>query len=130
MGLRDGQGPSAAEKAELVGEYLQVRPGEKRAWLVGRRIDPKRMSKWRRMYLFGDLELGLDPRDTDGMVEEDGARIRQLEKQLQLERAVRADELRAHREEIEWLEKANDALGRAIGLLHDRNAEREPTDES
>lgn len=118
----------ASERAVLVAEYLVVPHGQKQAWLAQREISGSAMSNWRRAYLFGDLELELVPRDTSGMSVSDGARMKQLELQLARERSARAEEAQRHAEEIARLNQVNEALGKAIGLLHDRSGEQEPTD--
>jgi transposase-like protein len=128
---------SAEEKAVLVAEYLAVQHGCKEAWRAERGIGHTTMSNWRKAYFFGDLERSLVPRDTSSMSVSDGARLKQLELQLAAEKQARAaelqrhgDELRRHAAEVERLNKVNDALGKAIGLLHDREGGPEPTDGS
>lgn len=78
------------------------------------------------MYLFGDLELELEPRDTSGMTVGDGTRMKQLELELARERAARAKEVQRLEGEVDRLNQVNDALGKAIGLLHERSAQQEP----
>ena len=124
---------SAEEKALLVAEYMMVQHGKKTAWRVERGIGSTTMSNWRRAYLFGDLEQRLVPRDTSSMSVSDGARLRQLELRLATEQEARAAEQerhaaerRLHAAEIERLNKVNDALGKAIGLLHDREGGQGP----
>ena len=118
---------SAAEKADLVEEYMALRHGLKLSWLKVQAIPYSTMGKWRAAYLFGDLERGLVPRDTTGMSLE-STRVKQLQKRLAQEQAERQAEQERHRAEITRLEQVNETLGKAIGLLHDRAAKQEPTD--
>lgn len=125
---------SAEEKAVLVAEYMSIQYGQKRAWLVDQGIGSTTMGKWRKAYFFGDLEQALVPRDTSSMSVSDGARLKQLELQLAAEKQARAaeqerhvEQQRRHAAEVERLNKVNDALGKAIGLLHDREGEQGPT---
>lgn len=120
---------TAQEKTELVREYLLVRHGQKGPWLAERGISADVMSSWRRAYLFGDLERGLVPRDTSLVDIHASARLQKLEEQLAAERAAREAERQRHDAEVARLQAVNDALGKAIGLLHDRADEQEPTDE-
>lgn len=125
-----GTGFSAEEKAVLVAEYFAVERGRKGEWLAGVGITSQTMSRWRRGYFFGDLERSLIPRDTESMSVSDGARLQQLQRQLALEQQARAADQERHAAEIDRLNKVNDALGKAIGLLHDHGGRPEPTDES
>ncbi|MGC5627583.1 hypothetical protein ACPYO6_15105 [Georgenia sp. Z1344] len=119
------------EKAEFVAEYLVVEHGQKLAWLAERGIDSRTMSRWRKAFFFGDLDAELIPRDTSLMDVAGGAKFKQLEVQLAAEKAAREADRREHAAEIERLQEVNDALGKAIGLLHDRAGEQqEPKDES
>ena len=122
---------SGPEKAELVAEYLILQHGTKLAWLAEKGIDSSSISRWRKEFLFGDLDRQLLPRDTSQMDVAGGARLKQLEIQLAAEKAAREAEQREHAAEVDRLNQVNDALGKAIGLLHDRSAEQqEPTDEN
>lgn len=121
---------SAAEKMGLVEEYLGLRHGTKGAWLKAHRISPFSIASWRQSYLYGDLERQLEPRDTAGMDVSDSARFQQLRAQLEAERRARAADQRRHEAELERLESVNEALGKAIGLLHERSGKQEPTPES
>ncbi|XSS49243.1 hypothetical protein ACQB6R_01585 [Propionibacteriaceae bacterium G1746] len=55
-----------------------------------------------------------------------GAEFKRLQAQLQNERALRAREQVEHQAEVARLHQVNDALGKAIGLLHEINAKQEP----
>ncbi len=128
--MRGRQRWTAGERAELVAEYLLVRHGQKGPWLAQRGIDSRMMASWRTAFFFGDLERELVPRDTSSMSPLDGVRMRQMEALLQQEREARAADQVRHVEEVDRLSQANEALGKAIGLLHDHVVKREPMDES
>lgn len=117
---------SAGDRAALVAEYLLLPHGRKGAWLREHDLAATTIGRWRRMYLFGDLELELEPRDTSGMTVGDGTRMKQLELELARERAARAKEVQRLEGEVDRLNQVNDALGKAIGLLHERSAQQEP----
>ena len=121
---------TVAEKVALVEEYPMLRYGQKTVWLKAKGIAQPTITRWRRGYLYGDLEQDLIPRNTEGMSVEDGAKFQELELALARERSARLEEQAIHRAEVERLEAINQTLGKAIGLLHDHAAKREPTDES
>ncbi len=122
---------SAQEKAAFVTEYLGLPYGTKLKWLAEKGVGYDTLWAWRAAYLAGDLERGAVPRDTAGMrLPESAARIRQLEQELAAERAGRAADAERLQGEVERLQGMNDALGTAIGLLHETTGEPEPTDES
>ena len=118
---------TARERAELVAEYLVLPQGSKGRWLDEHGVSQRRMQSWRRQYLYGDLELGLEPRDTARMSATDGAEFARLKAQLAIERQAREEEARQAREQIESLTRANDALGKAIGLLQQLSVRQGPT---
>ncbi|WP_235498808.1 hypothetical protein [Knoellia sp. Soil729] len=60
----------------------------------------------------------------------DAARVRQLELALQAEHTARLAEGEQLQAELERMRQVNDALGKAIGLLHDRAVRQEPEAES
>lgn len=120
---------SAGEKAQLVAEYMLVKHGSKAAWLEMVGVSSHQMGRWRAAYWYGDLDRGLVPRDTSGMKVEDSAQFKKLQAELARERALREAEQERHDEQVARLEAVNDALGKAIGLLHERGARQEPMDE-
>lgn len=128
--MRGKQRWAAAERAELVAEYLLIKHGQKGPWLAERGINPRAMASWRTAFFFGDLERELVPRDTSLMSPSDGVRMKQLEAVLRQEREARAADQARHAKEVDRLSQANEALGKAIGLLHDHVVKREPTDAS
>lgn len=121
---------SSVEKASMVAEYLVLPYGGKLPWLAERGIRPSVMGRWRKAYLFGDLDRALVPRDTSTMNVSDAARVRQLELALEAERKARHEEKAALKAELERMRQVNDTLGKAIGLLHDRAVRQEPEAQS
>jgi hypothetical protein len=117
-------GFTAAEIRELVHEY-QVQPfGQKGPWLDERGISYKRMRRWRDAVFEGDLDRGLIPREGSAMTVPPSKRTA-LEKARARERAAQEAEVARLTARVRELEGTNEALGKAIGLLHAMN-EQEP----
>jgi len=117
-------GFSVDEVVELVHEFEVQRYGTRGVWLAERGIAKSRMYRWRQAVFSGDLDRGLIPRQGSSMDVPPGKR-RALA-------ASRAKEIAAHDAEVarlqarvKELEEVNDALGKAIGLLH-QLSEQEP----
>lgn len=121
---------TAEEKTALVQQYVALPHGTKAAWLLEQGVSRHQIMTWRKAFHFGDLERDLVPRDTSHMTVADGARLARVEQELAAERAARAREAQTHAEQVARLEASNEALGKAIGLLHELNAPQEPTPES
>lgn len=115
-------GFSNEEVRDLVFAYERRPYGTKRAWLEDRGISSTVMSRWRRAVFDGDLDRSLVPREGGEMTTR-GER-RQIVASAR-EQDVEKDRLRAR---VRELEAANEALGKAIGLLHQRN-EQEPDED-
>lgn len=114
-------GFSPAEIRELVVEYQLVPHGQKGAWLAAQGVSNRQFRRWQTAVFDGDLDRGLIPRE-GGAMTVPPAKRRALAK---------ADEAKQNRDEVELarlqarvreLEATNDALGKAIGLLHEMNA--------
>ena len=145
-------GWSADEKAAFVEQYLRVPYGCKGEWVRAHGVSPHLVQRWKRLYLLGDLDRGLLPRDAGGAVLE-GERVKRLLEEnehlkARLEQAETvAAELDVWREKYEAvcaekdrfkaeseafkaenakLERVNDLLGKAIGLLHTQSGKQEP----
>lgn len=117
-------GFTAAEVRELVHDY-EVQPhGQKSLWLAARGVSYKRMRRWRDAVFEGDLDRGLIPREGSPMTIPPSKRTA-LEKARARERAVQEAEVQRLTERVRELEGTNEALGKAIGLLHLMN-EQEP----
>ncbi|WP_033104751.1 hypothetical protein [Microbacterium profundi] len=110
-------GFTAMEIREIVHEY-QVQPhGQKRPWLAARGVSYARLRRWRDAVFEGDLDRGLVPREGSGMTIPPSKRTA-LEKQRARERAAHENEVTRLTARVRELEDTNDALGKAIGLLH------------
>jgi transposase-like protein len=114
------QGYTRDEIRDFVHEYYLQPHGTKTAWLASRSVTKWTIRQWRRAVFEGDLDRNLVPRDYGVMAHTHGDRSA-FEK-------ARAKEIAEHQSEIEQLkgrirelEGTNDALGKAIGLLHGLN---------
>ena len=127
-------GFTAEEIREFVHEY-HVQPfGQKAAWLAEQGVSYDRLRKWRSAVFEGDLDRRLVPRE-GGRMTVPPAKRTALEKQRAAERAAHEVEVAVLRQRIGELEGTNDALGKAIGLLHamsehEPDETRPPTDPS
>jgi hypothetical protein len=112
-------GFTAAEIIEFVHEYQRQPYGQKRSWLAGQGVTTHRLRRWRAAVFDGDLDRGLIPRDGCVMTSptERSALVRVAGM------AQRDAELARLRARVDELEQTNEALGKAIGLLHARNEE-------
>ncbi|MDJ0358599.1 hypothetical protein, partial [Paenarthrobacter sp. PH39-S1] len=113
-------GYTREEIRQFVHEYYLQPHGTKAAWLASQSVAEWTLRRWRKMVFEGDLDRNLIPRDHGGMARTHGERSA-LEK-------ARAQEIAEHQCEVEQLkgrirelEGSNDALGKAIGLLHELN---------
>ena len=116
-------GFSAEEIREFVYEYQAQPHGTKKAWLAERGVSYHRLTRWRLAVFDGDVDRGLIPRQGSPMTtpRERSALQRQREKELAAQQA----EVAALSKRVKELEAVNEALGKAIGLLHSKN-EQEP----
>lgn len=117
-------GFTAAEIREFVHEY-QVQPyGQKGSWLAERDVSAGTVQRWQTAVFEGDLDRGRVPREGSGMTIPPGKRTA-LEKARAAERAAHEAEVARLVARVQELEGVNQALGKAIGLLHVMN-EHEP----
>ena len=114
------QGYTRDEIREYVHEYQIQAHGTREAWLAGQPFSRHQLRRWRKALFEGDLDRNLIPREHGGMTRTRG-------EWTAFEKA-RAKELAEHESEVEQLKKrihelegTNDALGKAIGLLHELN---------
>lgn len=105
-------GWSAEEIREFVYEYERQPFGTKRAWLAERDVTPKRFERWRATVFDGDLDKALVPRQSGGMTS-----VTQRRQSAKVQ-ALREAEVERLQERVRELEASNEALGKAIGLLH------------
>ncbi|WP_427016415.1 hypothetical protein ACQCSX_16960 [Pseudarthrobacter sp. P1] len=112
------QGYTRDEIRGFVHEYYLQPHGKRKAWLDSKSLTVWTFRQWRTMVFEGDLDRTLVPRDDGGMTRKNGERSA-FEK-------MRAREIAEHQSDISKLEKriaelegTNEALGKAIGLLHE-----------
>ena len=115
------QGYTREEIREFVHEYYLQPHGSKATWLASRPVTEGTLRRWRKMVFEGDLDRNLVPRDHGSMAPTHGERSA-LEKARAKEIAKHQSEVEQLKDRIRELEGSNDALGKAIGLLHDLNA--------
>lgn len=113
-------GFSAAEIRELVVEYQLVPHGQKGSWLAAREISNRQFRRWQSAVFDGDLDLGLIPREGVGMTVPPAKRRAMAKAEEAQQRRDEAELVRL-RARVGELERANEALGKAIGLLHEMN---------
>ena len=114
-------GHTAQEIRALVDDYLSTPYGTKDEWLREHNISRWTIGRWKDAVFHGDLERGLIPRQAGPMSVD---KWKQARAQTRLETEVARLQAR-----IRELEGTNEALGKAIGLLHDQAARQEPTEE-
>lgn len=108
-------GFTTKEIREYVQEYENLRHGQKGIWLAEQPFSDKTLFKWRDAIYDGDLERGLVPREGIGMKKTPTER-REISEQEELR--ARASRVTALEARVRELEETNEALGKAIGLLH------------
>lgn len=117
-------GFTAEEIREFVHEY-QVQPhGQKSVWLSGRGVAYERLRRWRAAVFEGDLDRGLIPREGSPMTIPPASRT-SIARVRAAERAAHEAEVTKLNARVRELEHTNEALGKAIGLLHSMS-EQEP----
>ena len=122
--MSSGVGFTAEEIREFVHEY-QLQPwGTKRAWLAARGVSDDRFRRWRAAVFQGDLDRGLIPREGSPMTIPPD-QLTAFARERARERAVHEAEVAKLNARVRELEQSNEALGKAIGLLHVMN-ELEP----
>lgn len=131
LGSRDmtiSPGFTAAEIREFVHEYQAQPYGAKAPWLITRGLSRAQVRRWRDAVFEGDLDRGLVPRESNPMTVPPSQRAA-LEKYRAAERAAHEAEVARISARIRELEGTNDALGKAIGLLHSMSEQEsdEPT---
>ena len=107
-------GFTAAEIVEFVRMYQRQPQGQKTKWLAEQGVTSHRLKRWRQAVYDGDLDRGLFPRESGVMIPptERTALARAADI------AQRESELARLRARVRELEQTNEALGKAIGLLH------------
>lgn len=115
-------GFTPAEIRELVVDYELVPHGQKGPWLAARGVSNRQFRRWQSAVFGGDLDRGLIPREGIGMTVPPAKR-RAMAKADADQQDLDAAELAHLRARVRELEATNDALGKAIGLLHERSAQ-------
>ncbi len=113
-----------AEIRAYVFEYQQQPYGTKTAWLKGKPFSKHQFCRWQEAVFRGDLDRGLVPREGGTMTPRRKREF--VEQSVEALQSAHDAEVAALSERIRMLEGTNDALGKAIGLLH---AMREEPDE-
>ncbi len=112
-------GFTTEEIVEFVAEYHRQPWGQKGAWLADKGLSSERLRRWQSALFDGDLDRGLIPRE-GGVRTPQGKRI-SMAKQRDARIARDEAEIARLQARVRELEATNDALGKAIGLLHERN---------
>ena len=119
-------GFTTAEIRAFVHEYDGLAYGRKAPWLAERAFSRHVLARWRDAVYEGDLDRGLIPREGSYMTIPPGKRSA-LEKARAAEQARHEAEVAELTARVRELEGTNNALGKAIGLLHSLS-EEEPAD--
>lgn len=112
------------EVREFVYAYECQPWGTRQAWLDRQGVSRGRFKRWRNAVFDGDLDRGLIPREGSPMTSP--TERRKIAKARERDQAE-TEQLRAR---VRELERANEALGKAIGLLHQLNVEEPATPET
>ena len=120
MSISPGFTPT--EIRELVVEYQLLPYGQKGSWLAARGVSNRQFRRWQATVFAGDLDRGLIPREGGDMTVPPAKR-RALAKADAVKQDRDEAELARLRARVGELEATNEALGKAIGLLHAMNAE-------
>ena len=114
------RGISRDEIRKLVHEYYVQPYGTRKEWLASQPVTEWTFRRWRKMIQEGDLDRNLIPREHGNMARTNGE-WSAFEKARAKEIAEHQSEVDQLRNRIRELEGTNDALGKAIGLLHGLN---------
>ena len=120
MSISPGFTPT--EIRELVVEYQLLPYGQKGPWLAAHGVSNRQFRRWQATVFDGDLDRGLIPREGEAMTVPPAKR-RTLAKADAAKQDRDEAELARLQARVRELEATNDALGKAIGLLHEMNAQ-------
>lgn len=118
-------GFTAEEIREFVLEYQAQPYGSKTSWLERQGVSDWRLRRWREAVFEGDLDRGLIPREGSPMTVS-ASRRNSIARTRAAERVAHDAEVAKLNARVRELEQTNEALGKAIGLLH-QMSEQEPT---
>lgn len=114
------------EIRELVYHYDRQPYGTKGTWVQAHNLSRSTLNRWRAAVYDGNLDHGLVPRDTRTMDSSSPAARRAIARH-QHDKDRRIAELEKRIAELEesnkTFQRSNDALGKAIGLLHEISAQ-------
>lgn len=113
-------GFTSAEIREFVIEYHLLPHGRKGSWRAAQGVSIRQLRRWEATVFAGDLDRGLIPRESDGVKVPPGKRTALAQAQTAKQDRDEA-ELARLRARVGELEATNEALGKAIGLLHELN---------
>ena len=119
-------GYTREEIREYVHEYHLQAHGTKLAWLDRQSFSRDQFKRWRKALFEGDLDRNLIPREHGGMTRTRGEWTA-FEKARAKEIAEHETEVEQLKERIHELEGTNEALGKAIGLLHELSGQEPDT---
>lgn len=111
-------GYTVEEIRNFVYQYEKIPYGYRALWLAEQEFTRDQFRKWRLAAFNGDLDRGLIPWSRVGRIPHNPRQL--MQSAIEDNQAKRIAELE---ERNAQLEAANEALGKAIGLLHDRNAQ-------
>jgi len=115
-------GFTVAEIRELVIDYNLLPYGQKGSFLAAQGVSNRQFRRWQATVFAGDVDRGLIPREGGDMTVPPAKR-RALAKADAVKQDRDEAELARLRARVGELEQTNEALGKAIGLLHAMNAE-------
>lgn len=116
------RGFTAGEIREFVHEYHLQPHGKKAGWLAAQGVSYYQLRRWREAVFDGDVERGLEPRHSSH-VKTPAPKRTAFERARAAERAAQEAEVERLNARIWQLEQANEALGKAIGLLHEMHGD-------
>jgi hypothetical protein len=115
-------GFTSAEIREFVVEYHLLPHGQKGMWRAAQGVSVRQLKRWEAAVFAGDLDRGLIPREGMGVTVPPAKRAA-VAMAAAAKKDREDDELARLRARVGELEATNEALGKAIGLLHAMNAE-------
>lgn len=119
MSISPGFTPT--EIRALVIDYQLLPWGQKGPWLAAQGVSNRQFRRWQAAVFSGDLDRGLIPREGGDMAIPPQAKRTALAKADALKQDRDEAELARLRARVGELEATNEALGKAIGLLHEMN---------
>lgn len=121
-------GYTNTEIRALVYQYEQQPHGSKASWIAQQPFTITQMRRWQAaVFDGGDLDRGLIPRQGMRMPSSQEFRRRTAKTDIQAQHEAEIARLQAR---VHELEGTNDALGKAIGLLHQLNEPEPDTPET